>query len=160
MLVYVKQVGLAVSCAACGLAAGLSAHSAPPPVATPRPCPASTPCPAQKPCPAPIALNPSSKPPPPPIERPATTHRDTPLSAFRFLGIGPSGGLRLARVRPGTLPAALGLQTGDELLTINDFRMTDPEQALTAYARLRYADRLNLVVARNGQKTAIFYFVR
>jgi general secretion pathway protein C len=86
--------------------------------------------------------------------------RGTPLSAFRFLGIGPHGGLRLARVRPGTLPAALGLQTGDELLTINDFRMTDPEQALTAYARLRYADRLSLVLARNGQKTSIVYFVR
>jgi general secretion pathway protein C len=179
MLAAVKQAGIAMICAAFGFAAGLTARRDPP-SPSPRPSPSPSPstsmasCPAPAPCPAPVALVPPLPPtrvsPPSPaltstpapllLERTTTARRETPLAAFRFVGIGPFGGLRLARVRPGTLPAALGLQTGDELLTINDFRMSDPEQALTAYARLRYADRLNLVVARNGQKTAIVYFVR
>jgi hypothetical protein len=90
----------------------------------------------------------------------ATPRAPSPLSAFRFAGVGPSGGLRLARVRPNTLPAALGLQSGDELVSINQFRLSDPEQALLAYARLRYAERLELAIRRNGQPTAIVYSVR
>jgi general secretion pathway protein C len=54
----------------------------------------------------------------------------------------------------------LGLKSGDELISINDFRLTDPQQALTAYARLRYAERLRLVIERNGAQTEIVYFVR
>jgi len=90
----------------------------------------------------------------------ATPRAPSPLSAFRFAGVGPAGGLRLARVRPNTLPAALGLQSGDELVSINQFRLSDPEQALLAYARLRYAERLELAIRRNGQPTAIVYSVR
>lgn len=177
MLAHFKQIALAAICAACGFASGLTSRPRPLPLA--RPCPASTPCPAPTalapltrgvpaPCPVPIAPTPPASVTSPALAAPIPPSRpdtviplyDTPLSAFRFVGIGPFGGLRLARVRPGTLPAALGLQTGDELLTINDFRMSDPEQALTAYARLRHAERLNLVIARKGQKTAIVYFVR
>lgn len=66
----------------------------------------------------------------------------------------------MARVQPGSLPAALGLRSGDELLSINDYRLTNPEQALTAYARLRYASRLNLLIERNGARTELVYFVR
>jgi general secretion pathway protein C len=58
------------------------------------------------------------------------------------------------------LPAALGLRGGDELLAVNDFRITDPEQALLAYARLRTAERLELSIQRDGARTAIVYFVR
>jgi type II secretory pathway component PulC len=84
----------------------------------------------------------------------------SPLAAFRFAGLGPAGGLRLARVRAGTLPAALGLRSGDELVSVNDFKLGDPEQALTAYARLRSAERLRLAVIRDGARTELVYFIR
>lgn len=86
--------------------------------------------------------------------------RRSPLAAFRFTGLGPSGGLRLARVPAGSLPEALGLRTGDELLSVNDFKLSDPEQALSAYARLRSAERLRLAVSRGGERTELVYFIR
>jgi membrane-associated protease RseP (regulator of RpoE activity) len=82
------------------------------------------------------------------------------LGSFRIVGLGPSGGLRLGRVLPQTLAAAIGLRSGDELLSINQFQLGNPEQALTAYARLRSADRLILAVARRGQRTEIVYSIR
>ena len=123
---------------------------------SPRPAPAAT----QVAPPRAPSRSAASKPETPAAPSTVPPRAPSLLSAFRFQGIGPGGGLRLARVRPGTLPAALGLQSGDELLTINDFRLSDPEQALTAYARLRYADRLELAIARNGRPTAIVYSVR
>ncbi|HYQ14274.1 MAG TPA: hypothetical protein VEQ58_00900 [Polyangiaceae bacterium] len=144
------------------IAAPATAPDAP---ALPLPPPSSLPK-KVSPVPAPsVALVPAPRvavAPPPTTAVPAAPEPRGPsmLSAFRFAGVGPSGGLRLARVRPNTLPAALGLQSGDELLSINKFRLSDPEQALTAYARLRYADRLELAVQRNGQRTDIVYSVR
>jgi hypothetical protein len=148
------------------------------PAATPDAPTLTPPAPARPPAPpSPIAVGAakaSSPPagiaaPPPttaaptlPTPPPATTPTGGPalLSAFRFQGFGAAGGLRLGRVRAGTLPATLGLQSGDELVSINDFRIADPEQALTAYARLRTADRLELAIRRNGQAMAIVYFLR
>ena len=124
--------------------------SQPQPPAATRPRPPLPALPREAPSPAPRDTTPSLAGPRPP----------SPLQAFRFAGLGPAGGLRLARVRPGTLPAALGLQTGDELLTINNFRITDPEQALLAYSRLRTADRLQLAISRLGQRTELVYFIR
>jgi general secretion pathway protein C len=172
-----QTVALATVSAAVGFAAGLAALPRERPPAAPRPCPLPKPCPTAITAPAPALTAAPTAPKPPPSPPRAATSRPTtspteaappvgskasfsPLSAFRFLGLGPSGGLRLARVRPGTLPAALGLESGDELIAINDFRLSDPEQALTAYARLRYADRLQLVLKRRGHQTAIVYFVR
>jgi general secretion pathway protein C len=68
--------------------------------------------------------------------------------------------MRLARVAPGTLPDALGLRSHDEIISINGYRLNDPEQALLAYARLRTAERLSLKLARGGAITEIVYFVR
>jgi general secretion pathway protein C len=68
--------------------------------------------------------------------------------------------MRLARVTPGTLPDALGLQSYDELISVNGYRLNDPEQALMAYARLRSAERLSLALHRGGKATEIVYFVR
>lgn len=82
------------------------------------------------------------------------------LSGFRVLGPGARGGVRLARVAPGSLPAALGLRSYDEIISINGYRLGDPEQALLAYARLRTAERLALKLERGGEPTEIVYFVR
>jgi hypothetical protein len=97
---------------------------------------------------------------PPPATTSGPSPRASALAAFRFSGLGPSGGLRLARVRAGTLPEALGLRSGDELLSINGFKISDPEQALTAYARLRTADTLRLSIQRGGVPSELLYVIR
>jgi general secretion pathway protein C len=58
------------------------------------------------------------------------------------------------------LPEALGLRSGDELISVNDFKLADPEQALNAYARLRTAERLRLAVSRGGARAELVYFIR
>ena len=82
------------------------------------------------------------------------------LTSFRILGVGPGGGLRLGRVAPGTLPALIGLESFDELISINGYKLADPEQALTAYARLRTVGRLQLALERGGKQTELLYWVR
>jgi len=82
------------------------------------------------------------------------------LSAFRFAGFGPNGGLRLGRVTPGTLPDLLGLKTGDEVISLNGFRIAEPQQALLAYARLPYTDDWVARINRGGAMTEIRYALR
>jgi general secretion pathway protein C len=82
------------------------------------------------------------------------------LTSFRVVGLGPRGGLRLGRILPQSLAGVIGLQSGDELISLNHFQLADPEQALTAYARLRTADRLTLAIDRRGKPTQIFYSIR
>lgn len=170
--------------AVCAVAAGVSAsfgfafaHFAPRPPAPPRIVTrvvheAAPPVPSAPPTPgcssvrtptapvatplAPLVRTPATAPPEP--RTPASS--GSPLAAFRFAGLGPAGGLRLSRVRAGTLPDALGLRSGDELVSINDYKLADPEQALTAYARLRGAERLRLAVIRGGARTELVYFIR
>jgi general secretion pathway protein C len=60
-------------------------------------------------------------------------------------------GLRLFGIRPGSLLATLGLQSGDRLESINGFDVASPEKALEAYARLRTAERLNVRLSRSGK---------
>jgi len=61
----------------------------------------------------------------------------------------------LRGVRDGSLLHSLGLRDGDELHSINGFDISDPEGALTAYAKLRTADHLTLSVVRGGKPMSI-----
>jgi general secretion pathway protein C len=58
------------------------------------------------------------------------------------------------------LLATLGMEDGDRLETINGFDLTNPEQALEAYARLRTAERLILRVHRRGRPVELEVHVR
>ena len=69
-------------------------------------------------------------------------------------------GLRVSRVRPGTLLDALGIKNGDELRTINGFELTNPQRALEAYGRLRTADSLSLQVMRGGKPVNIDFKIQ
>ena len=69
-------------------------------------------------------------------------------------------GVRLNRVRTGTLLDTLGLKNGDTLRSINGFELTDPQKALEAYARLRAANRLSLAVERGGKPMTIDVNIR
>ncbi len=69
-------------------------------------------------------------------------------------------GLKLSRVRPGTLLDTLGLKNGDQLSAINGFELTDPQKALEAYGRLRTADKLNLQIHRGGVPVTIEFNIQ
>jgi hypothetical protein len=180
MLVYPRSVALSVTSTLIGFSAGHFTRETPPaiPISTPaikvftqpvsakalapptpvltrfaEPCPPSPP-PAARAASLPNFLAPAAGP------APARAASPSLLSSFRLAGLGPNGGWRLGRVVPASLPAAIGLQSGDELISINSFRLADPEQALLAYARLRSADRLSLRLSRHGAPTEIVYFIR
>ncbi len=64
-------------------------------------------------------------------------------------------GMRLSRIRSGTLLHTLGIRSGDVVHSINGFQLTDPQKALQAYGRLRTADGLKIAVTRNGKPVTI-----
>lgn len=63
--------------------------------------------------------------------------------------------IRLSGVRDGSLLSTLNLKNGDFLASINGFDLSNPEQALSAYARLRTADKLSLEVMREGKPVTL-----
>ncbi|MFZ5896101.1 MAG: type II secretion system protein GspC [Myxococcota bacterium] len=73
---------------------------------------------------------------------------------------GASVGLRVFGVRSDSLLGALGLRNGDRLDSINGFALANPEKALEAYARLRFAPRLTLSVNRQGSPLNVDYRVK
>src|SRR5262249_39588487 len=69
-------------------------------------------------------------------------------------------GLQLLGIRPDTILGVLGFEPGDRLETINGFDMTNPESAMSAFARLRTADHLVVRVNRRGQDLNLDYNVK
>ena len=69
-------------------------------------------------------------------------------------------GLRISRVRRGTLFETIGIKNGDELRSINGFDLTNPQRALEAYGRLRTANKLKLSVSRNGTPVNIEFNIQ
>jgi hypothetical protein len=60
-------------------------------------------------------------------------------------------GMRLTQVSRTSELASLGFEDGDVLWTINGFDITNPEKALEAYAKLRRADELEVMLSRRGE---------
>lgn len=69
-------------------------------------------------------------------------------------------GVRLSRTTPQSLLGRLGLKNGDVVRSINGFRLTGPEKALQAYARLRTASDIRVEVERGGKPMTIDLHVR
>jgi general secretion pathway protein C len=69
-------------------------------------------------------------------------------------------GLRLAVLRPGTPLEALGVRAGDVLQSLNDIPLTSPDRMLEAYARVRTADHVRVVLLREGRQLQLDYDVR
>lgn len=66
-----------------------------------------------------------------------------------------TSGLQLYGIRPDSLLGMLGLENGDQLLSVNGFDIHDPQKALEAYTRLRAADQLTVSIVRRGKPTNI-----
>lgn len=73
---------------------------------------------------------------------------------------GKVAGMKLNRIRSGTLLDTLGMKNGDTLRSINGFELADPQRALEAYARLRSADRLSVAIERGGKPMTIDVNIR
>jgi general secretion pathway protein C len=73
---------------------------------------------------------------------------------------GRVAGLRIGRVLPSSLLGKLGLKNGDVLRSINGFPLSSPEKALQAYARLRTASEIEIVLDRGGKPTSIDLQIR
>ena len=69
-------------------------------------------------------------------------------------------GLRIALLKPGTALDALGVRSGDVLLSMNGIPLTAPDRMLEAYARARTEPRLRLVVSRDDRQFQLDYEVR
>jgi general secretion pathway protein C len=69
-------------------------------------------------------------------------------------------GLQLLGVRPDNVLGLLGFEQGDMLKTINGFDMTNPENALQAFARLRTADHLTALVSRHEKDTNLDFNIK
>lgn len=67
--------------------------------------------------------------------------------------------IRLAMVRRNETLERLGLRIGDRLERILGYELNDPQQALSAYADLRKADRAELTLVRDGAQMKILYRV-
>lgn len=73
---------------------------------------------------------------------------------------GQVDGLRLYGIRRQSVLAALGLQNGDTVTTINGREVSGPDTALAAYSELRAAERIEVVVQRRGAPITLTYIRR
>ena len=73
---------------------------------------------------------------------------------------GRQEGFTLREVKQGGIYQSLGLQNGDVLLRINDYTITNPENALQAFTALRGMDRIQLDVLRDSAKMTLTYQIR
>ncbi|HEY3806786.1 MAG TPA: hypothetical protein VGL61_29485 [Kofleriaceae bacterium] len=68
---------------------------------------------------------------------------------------GMPSGFKLYAIRPGSLPARLGLENGDRLDAVNGMRIDSSAAALEAYTKLRHAVRLDVSLTRRNQPVEI-----
>jgi general secretion pathway protein C len=69
-------------------------------------------------------------------------------------------GLKLFGIRPEGPFGAIGLRDGDLLLEVNGRSIASPDSALAAYASLRSANHVSLLLDRAGQRVRTDYVVR
>lgn len=73
---------------------------------------------------------------------------------------GPVSCSRVFGIRPDTLLGTLGIQNGDRLDQINGLPLRTAQQAQDAYAQLRAATELDLLLSRRGRPAMIHYVLR
>lgn len=73
---------------------------------------------------------------------------------------GKQEGFILREVKKGGIYDIIGLRNGDTLLQINDYNISNPENALQAFAALRGMDRVRLDIIRSDTKTTMTYQIR
>lgn len=64
-------------------------------------------------------------------------------------------GMLLRGLKPESALSKIGLKNGDLLKDINGFKMSDPDEAVDAYAKLRKTKRFDIHVVRDGKAMTI-----
>jgi hypothetical protein len=64
-------------------------------------------------------------------------------------------GFRVSSVRPDGLIAAAGLRNDDVVLAINGYRVSSPDKAMLAYAKLRFANHYAIDIERQGRRMTL-----
>lgn len=70
---------------------------------------------------------------------------------------GRADGFKLFGIRPNSLYAKVGLKNGDVVVRINGFSITNPDEALAAYDKLRDAKTFRIEVRRQGRPKRLTY---
>ncbi len=73
---------------------------------------------------------------------------------------GGQEGFVMSEVKRGGLYDSIGLKNGDVLLSVNDFKLSNPETALQAFTALKGMDRIKLDILRGGKKMTLTYTIR
>ncbi len=73
---------------------------------------------------------------------------------------GKQEGFILREVKSGGIYQSLGLQNGDVLLRINEYNISNPENALQAFTALRGMDRVQVDLLRGGSRMTMTYQIR
>lgn len=73
---------------------------------------------------------------------------------------GKQEGFVLREVRQGGIYQSLGLRNGDVLLRINNYNISNPDNALQAFTALRGMDRVQVNIRRGGSKMTLTYQIR
>lgn len=74
-----------------------------------------------------------------------------------WIGDGRPQGFKLYAVRAGSLLARLGLRNGDGLRTVNGWELSTPDTALEVYSRVRFTNRIELALVREGRLRRLTY---
>ncbi|HEX3344090.1 MAG TPA: type II secretion system protein GspC [Polyangiaceae bacterium] len=69
-------------------------------------------------------------------------------------------GLRIAALQPGTPLDALGVRSGDVLVSVDGLALTSPDRMLEVYAKVRTEERIRVVVLRDGHPQQLDYRIR
>lgn len=70
-----------------------------------------------------------------------------------------SVGFRFYAVGRSSLPAALGLRSGDVVSAVNGMEFTSPDRLLEIYSKVRELDRLSVTITRGGSPITLAYDV-
>ncbi len=69
-------------------------------------------------------------------------------------------GFIVREVRKNGFYDSIGMQNGDVLLRVNDFNISNPENALQAFTALRGMDNIQLHIIRNNNRMTLNYQIR
>lgn len=73
---------------------------------------------------------------------------------------GAQNGFRVSEIKSGGLYEHLGIQNGDILLAVNDFKLASPESALQAFTTMQGASSIAIELKRRGKKISLKYNIR
>ena len=73
---------------------------------------------------------------------------------------GKPNGFKLYALRPGSIFARLGMQNADLIKAINGLDMSTPDKALEAYAKLKSASHLTVMLERRNENITLDYQIR